>query len=70
MMNYTVVFAYSSTVDGEGQKARLRVEQVEAPSHAAAIAMVASRCPATPQDAVSMCAVGIDNIEILVGEPE
>ena len=62
METYTVVFAYSSAVDGT-QKARLQIEQVEAPNRTAAVAMVAGRCPATPQDAVAMNAtdVGVIN---------
>jgi hypothetical protein len=50
---YTVVFSYKETVDGF-LSARLRIEHdVEAPSPGAAIATVAGRCPATPDDAVA-----------------
>ncbi len=62
MMNYTVVFAYLETVDGSTQ-ARLRIEQVEAVSSSAAIAAVAGRCPATPQDAIAFVATGVNEID-------
>lgn len=62
MMTYTVVFAFREEVDGS-QRALLRIEQVEAVSSSAAIAAVAGRCPATPEDAVAFVATGVNQID-------